>query len=52
MTNGDDYIEPTHEVIDLIYTEEEGNVAFVGSYEECIEWQSEHEFGYVVQSII
>ena len=28
----------THVVIDLVYTEEEGNEVFEGSYKECHDW--------------
>lgn len=29
---------PTHEVLDLVYHEEEGNVAFQGTQQECQDW--------------
>jgi hypothetical protein len=38
----------THKVIDLVYHEDEGNQAFVGTYEECQNWKSEQGFGYQV----
>ena len=38
----------THKVIDLVYHEDEGNEAFVGTYRECLEWMSEQGFGYKV----
>ena len=47
----------THEVIDIIYHTDEGNVVFRGSYQECHDWISEEEqesnfFGYEVRPII
>ena len=42
----------THEVVDLVYHEDEGNIAFEGTYEECQDWKSEQGFGYMVRPII
>lgn len=42
----------THEVVDLVYHEDEGNIAFQGTQEECMEWKSEQGFGYQVREII
>jgi len=50
--------QPTHEVIDLVYTEEEGNVAYQGSQHECLNWVDEQcmggsaHFTYEVKPII
>ena len=38
----------THKVIDLFYYEDEGNDVFSGTYQECLEWESEQGFGYQV----
>lgn len=39
----------THKVIDLVYHEDEGNVAFVGTYEECQDWiTNNYDVGYQV----
>lgn len=38
----------TYKVIDLVYHEDEGNVAFTGTLEECTEWKSEQGFGYQI----
>ena len=42
----------THEVIDLVYHEDEGNVAFQGTEKECHDWVAEQGFGYEVKPII
>jgi hypothetical protein len=31
-------MKPTHVVLDLVYTEDEGQECFYGSYEECQEF--------------
>lgn len=36
---------PTHEVIDLVYHEDEGNVAFQGTQQECLDWVDEQHMG-------
>lgn len=38
----------THLVIDLVYHEEEHNVVFSGTYQECMDWKSNQGFGYQV----
>jgi len=38
----------THKVIDLVYHEDEGNEAFTGTYQECLEWKSDQGFGYQI----
>jgi len=38
----------THLVIDMVYTEEEGNQAFAGTLQECNEWAAKQGFGYKV----
>jgi hypothetical protein len=38
----------THLVIDLVYTEDEGNQAFAGTQQECNDWVSEQGYGYKV----
>jgi hypothetical protein len=38
----------THKEIDLVYHEDEGNEAFVGTHQECLDWMSEQGFGYRV----
>lgn len=38
----------THKVIDMVYTEEEGNSVFAGTLKECQEWASQQGFGYQV----
>jgi len=38
----------THLVIDMVYTEEEGNQVFAGTEQECHEWIFEQGFGYRV----
>lgn len=51
----DDYFpllkKMTHKVIDLVYHEDEGNEAFVGTEQECYEWVSEQGFGYQVVAL-
>lgn len=45
----------THQVIDMVYTEEEGNVDFSGTYQECwdyIEEQGDMAFTYRIVPII
>jgi len=42
----------THEVVDLVYHDEEGNIAFQGTFEECQNWKSEQGLGYQVRPII
>jgi len=49
------FIHDTHEVLDLVYHEDEGNVAFQGTSEECqnfINEQGGATFTYKVQPII
>ena len=46
------FLVDTHEVVDLVYHEDENNIAFQGTYEECMEWKSEQGFGYQVRPII
>ena len=36
----------THKVIDLVYHEDEGNIAFVGTADECQEFVAQQGFGY------
>ena len=38
----------THKVIDLIYRDDEYNVVFIGTYQECMDWKSNQGFGYMV----
>lgn len=38
----------THKVIDLVYHEDEGNEAFIGTLEECIKWVAEQGFGFEI----
>jgi len=45
----------THEVLDLVYHEDEGNVVFQGSEEECLDWiqkQGGATFTYKISPII
>jgi hypothetical protein len=42
-----DYVK-THIVIDMVYHEDEGNEVFVGTKQECEDWQSAQGFGYKV----
>jgi hypothetical protein len=43
-------MKKTHIVIDTVYTEEEGNEAFVGTLQECHDWVEEQKcFGYEVK---
>jgi len=42
----------THEVVDLVYHEDEGNIAFQGTYKECMDWKLEQGFGYQVRPIL
>ena len=50
--------KPTHEVIDLVYHEDEGNVSFQGTQKECLDWVDEQcmngdtHFTYDVKPII
>lgn len=50
--------KPTHEVLDLVYHEDEGNVAFQGTQKECLDWVDEQcmsgsaHFTYEVVPII
>jgi hypothetical protein len=44
--------QPTHEVVDLVYHEDEGNTAFQGTQQECEDWKSEQGFGYQIKPII
>lgn len=45
-------MKKTHKVIDLIYHEDEGNEAYVGSYQQCQDWVSEQGgFGFQVVSL-
>ncbi len=50
--------EPTHEVLDLVYHEDEGNVSFEGTQQECLDWVDEQcmgggaHFTYEVKPII
>ena len=46
------FIIDTHEVVDLVYHDEEGNIAFQGTFEECQNWKSEQGLGYQVRPII
>lgn len=41
-------MKKTHKVIDVIYTEEEGNVAFIGSFTECHDFKNQQGFGYQI----
>lgn len=41
----------THEVVDLVYHDDENNIAFQGTYRECEDWKSEQGFGYQVRPI-
>lgn len=43
---------PTHEVVDLVYHDDEHNIAFQGTQQECNDWKSEQGFGYQVRPII
>jgi hypothetical protein len=38
----------THKVIDLVYHDDENNVVFSGTHQECLDWKSEQGFGYQV----
>jgi hypothetical protein len=38
----------THKVIDLVYTEDEGNEVFAGTYEECLNFKFGQGFGYQI----
>ena len=38
----------THKVIDLVYTEAEGNEVFVGTQKECEDWRTEQGYGYQI----
>ena len=45
----------THEVLDLVYHEDEGNIAFQGTEQECYNWikeQGDAPFTYDVKPII
>ena len=42
----------THEVVDLVYHEDEGNSVFQGTQQECENWKSEQGFGHQVVPII
>lgn len=46
------FLVDTHEVVDLVYHEDENNIAFQGTYKECMEWKSKQGFGYQVRPII
>lgn len=39
------------EVIDLVYLEDEGNVVFQGTQEECNRWVAEQEDAYTYQVV-
>lgn len=44
---------PTHEVLDTIYHEDEGQSCFEGSHEECCEFVStQNSFGLIVVPIV
>lgn len=38
----------THKVIDLVYHEDEDNDIFLGTYQECLEWEIKQGFGYQI----
>ena len=38
----------THKVIDFFYNEKEGNVSFIGSRKECLNWVNEQGFGHEI----
>jgi len=38
----------THIVIDLVYHEDEGNQAFVGTHQECMDFVVEQGFGFEI----
>ena len=40
---------PTHEVVDLVYHDDENNIAFEGTVQECHDWNVEQGFGYQVR---
>ena len=47
--------KPTHEVVDLVYHEDEGNISFEGSERACYDWIEEQggaTFMYEVRPII
>jgi len=49
------FIIDTHEVVDLVYHENEDNIAFQGTQQECHDWVSEQggaTFTYEVKPII
>ena len=41
----------THKVIDLVYHEDEGNIAFVGTADECQEFVAQQGFGYEITKL-
>lgn len=43
--------QPTHEVVDLVYCEED-DVVFEGTLLECENWKAEQGFGYQIRPII
>ena len=38
----------THKVIDLVYHEDENNITFIGTQEECEAFKHEQGYGYSV----
>ena len=41
----------THKVIDVVYTQEEGNVLFFGTFEECCKFKCDQGFGLEIMPI-
>ncbi len=43
----------THQVLDLVYHEDEGQSCFVGSHQECLDFVSEQGgFGYKIVELL
>lgn len=43
----------THKVLDLIYTEEEGQVCFVGTIQECMNFvEEQNDYGFTAKQNI
>lgn len=45
-------MKPTHVVLDLVYTEEEGQECFYGSYSECQEFIATQQSDYFTYKIV
>lgn len=40
------------EVIDMVYTEKEGNVVFRGTIEECLDWISQQPDSFTYRAVL